>query len=85
MTCPVCGNEDFVTTEYKAGDIVAPALECMACKAVVLDVEAGRTDEERESIKLAIAARASSRNLPAAERVPDQPMDRTGLRKKKAQ
>jgi hypothetical protein len=60
MVCDVCGNGHFTTTEYRAGACRAPALECDFCHAVNLREEAATTEEERASVKMAIAIRASA-------------------------
>jgi hypothetical protein len=69
MKCTVCGGTRFVATEYKTGDRRAPALECSQCLAIVLEEGVARTNEERESVKIAIALRAAVRDMPPA---PDQ-------------
>jgi hypothetical protein len=58
-SCNVCGCQDFVAAEYayEAGRV--PAIECADCRALVLHEDAASDDEERDSVKLAIAARAS--------------------------
>jgi hypothetical protein len=44
-------------------------MECIKCHAIVLEEGAARTNEERESVKIAIALRAVVRDMPPA---PDQ-------------
>src|SRR5580692_11401262 len=61
MICSVCGSTAFRTTEYTSGRDVArsaPALECLGCGAISLREEAAASEEERESVKIAIALRA---------------------------
>jgi hypothetical protein len=48
-----------VPAEYTSEAGRAPALECTRCRALVLTVEAARTEEERDSVKTAIAVRAA--------------------------
>jgi len=69
MKCSVCGGTEFTATEYKTGETSAPALECVRCSAIVLEAGVARTDEERASVKQAIALRAAVKDLPPA---PDQ-------------
>jgi hypothetical protein len=69
MKCGVCGGTKFVSTEYKTGEMNAPALECSTCLAIVLEECVARTEEERESVKTAIALRAAVQEAPPA---PDQ-------------
>ncbi len=64
MRCTVCGGDRFVSTEYRAGSVEAPALECLTCGAVVLEEAVARTEEERESVKMAIALRKAAQNVP---------------------
>jgi hypothetical protein len=59
MVCNVCGANDFVNTKYRADGWVAPALECTGCHAISLSEDAAMTDEEHDSVKLAIAMRAA--------------------------
>ncbi len=67
MKCCVCGGGRFVATEYKTGKMSAPAMECVNCLAIILEEGLARTEEERESVKLAIAMRAAVRDMPASE------------------
>lgn len=67
MRCNVCGGADFVACDYRMGDVVAPALGCLRCKAIALDESLARTGEERESVKLAIAMRTAVGDLPQSE------------------
>jgi hypothetical protein len=69
MRCDVCGGTGFTATEYRTGEMSAPAMECIRCHAIVLEEGAARTKEERESVKIAIAMRAAVRDMPPA---PDQ-------------
>jgi hypothetical protein len=60
-TCNVCGGTTLLRTEYRAGQgVVAPALACADCAAISLDESVAECDEERESVKLAKAARAAA-------------------------
>jgi hypothetical protein len=71
MRCTVCGGSQFVATEYKTGEMTAPAMECATCLAIVLEEGVARTDEERSSVKIAIALRAAVQDAPAFEPVRD--------------
>jgi hypothetical protein len=59
MRCNVCGGENLTAVEYRAGSIRAPAMECDKCHAIVLDEAAATSEEERDSVRLAKAARAA--------------------------
>jgi hypothetical protein len=69
MRCTVCGGTRFVATEYKTGQVTAPAMECASCSAIVLEEGVARTEEERSSVKIAIALRAAVQDAQ-----PTQPM-----------
>jgi hypothetical protein len=75
MVCNVCGSRAFKVTEYRSGGNAAcraPAFECRACGAISLGEEAATSDEERESVKMAIAMRAHVTNeRKVATRAPD--------------
>jgi hypothetical protein len=58
MRCTNCGGERFQPSEYWTGSVRAPALECEHCRSLILDEEAAHTEEERDSVRLAVAARA---------------------------
>jgi hypothetical protein len=61
MVCNVCGSRAFNVTEYRSsGDTAcrAPAFACCGCGAISLGEEAAENDEERQSVKVAIAMRA---------------------------
>jgi hypothetical protein len=60
MFCDVCGKGHFTATEYRVGACRAPALECSYCHAVNLREEVAATEEERISVKIAIAIRATA-------------------------
>jgi hypothetical protein len=70
MRCTVCGGSHFAATEYNTGDgahrVAAPALECTKCKAIVLEEHVARTQEERESVKMAIAMRSAIQEAQAS-------------------
>jgi hypothetical protein len=66
MKCNVCGGSRFVAIEYRMGDMGAPAMECVKCRAIVLEEGVARTKEERESVKIAIAMRAAVQDMPPA-------------------
>jgi hypothetical protein len=55
--CEVCGWDDFVRTEYECEVGRVPALECARCHAINLSEDAARTEEERTSVRMAIAVR----------------------------
>jgi hypothetical protein len=58
MRCNICGGDRFNTAEYRADGVVAPAKECATCRALILDEEAA-AEEDRDSVRLAVAARAA--------------------------
>ncbi len=68
MCCTVCFGQSFVAIEYVTKESVrAPALRCLRCDAIHLDEAVARSNEERESVRLAKAERAaSSGQMPAA-------------------
>ncbi len=57
LHCEVCEGGDFVEAEYASEAGRAPALKCTRCGALNLKPEAARTEEERDSVKTAIAVR----------------------------
>ena len=59
MSCKNCGERDFVPSEYRSGTVNAPAMECAHCHVLNLDEEAARTEEERDSVRLAVALRVA--------------------------
>jgi hypothetical protein len=61
MVCSVCGSRAFNATEYRSGRDAAqraPAFECRGCGAISLGEEAAASEEERDSVRVAIALRA---------------------------
>jgi len=62
MQCPVCRTtagfsaSDYVMP-YQSGTVRAPALECLACGAIVLDEIAAHTDKDLESVRQAQVVR----------------------------
>ena len=58
MSCNVCDNKEFTTAEYRMDSCRAPALECTSCGALNLSERAANTQEERDSVKMAIAVRS---------------------------
>ena len=46
-------------SEYRTDSVRAPARECAVCHALVLDEEAATSQEERDSVRVAAAARAA--------------------------
>jgi hypothetical protein len=58
MCCNICGGENFTVSEYCTDGVRAPARECATCHALVLDEEAASSEAERDSVRLAVAARA---------------------------
>jgi hypothetical protein len=60
VKCSVCGSDRFIASEYKMDGGKAPALECVRCHALNLDEAAASSDEERDCVRLAVAARAAS-------------------------
>ncbi len=59
MRCDVCGSESLTATEYCAGSVRAPAMECTRCHAIVLDEAVATSDQERDSVRMAVAVRAA--------------------------
>ena len=59
MRCNICGGDRFNPAEYRADGVVAPAKECATCRALVLDEEAATSEADRNSVRLAVAARAA--------------------------
>ena len=59
MICNICDSTEFEATEYRAQTYRAPAFECRKCGAICLCEDAARTEEERTSVRLVIAKRAS--------------------------
>lgn len=59
MRCNICGCESLTATEYCAGSVRAPAMECSQCHAIVLDESVATSDEERDSVRMAVAVRAA--------------------------
>jgi len=58
MYCSNCDGKSFIRTEYRMRGLRAPALECASCHVLHLDEAAVRSEEERESVRLAVAERA---------------------------
>ncbi len=68
MLCHVCGGDRFAEVEYTTtAKVRAPAFECTRCHAIALDESAARSEEERESVRLAKAARAAEAVAPASK------------------
>ena len=58
MQCPICKATDgFSASEYvmpyRTGTVRAPALECLACGAIVLDEVASHIDKDLECVRQA--------------------------------
>jgi hypothetical protein len=60
MRCNICGGDRLTASEYRTGSVRAPAMECVACHAIVLDESLATSEQERDSVRLAVAARAAS-------------------------
>jgi hypothetical protein len=60
MQCSVCRGASFVASEYKMEGVMAPALECTYCHALNLDETVARSQEDLDSVRMAVAARAAS-------------------------
>jgi hypothetical protein len=58
MLCEVCGDDRFDRVEYPSGISTVPAFACVRCGEMVLSEDAAKTEEERSSVRIAIAARA---------------------------
>jgi hypothetical protein len=73
LRCHICGGDAFRASEYRAESVRAPARECMTCHALVLDEEAATSDEERDSVRIAAAARAAHcADAPLHGKLPDE-------------
>jgi len=59
MRCKNCGEREFLPAEYRSGGVSAPAIECAHCHVLNLDEEAAHTEEERDSVRLAVALRVA--------------------------
>jgi hypothetical protein len=64
MPCPICNaTAGFSEAEYLMlrgmGGVRAPALQCRACRAIVLHEVAAHTHAELAAVRLAQAARRS--------------------------
>jgi hypothetical protein len=69
MPCPICNaTAGFSEAEYLMlrgmGGVRAPALQCRACRAIVLHEVAAHTDAELAAVRLAQAARRSIVSAP---------------------
>jgi hypothetical protein len=51
----------------------APALECLKCRALCLDESAAESEQERESVRLAVAARRRVHGALMSDRVTAPP------------
>jgi len=59
MRCCNCGGNRFVRREYRSGKLSAPAAECERCRILALVPGLAETEAERDSVRMAIAARAT--------------------------
>ncbi|HLK37420.1 MAG TPA: hypothetical protein VKU41_11760 [Polyangiaceae bacterium] len=59
MICTVCRCRSFTRSEYHTAGCTAPAMSCDGCGALNLGEEVATTEEERDSVRLAVAMRAS--------------------------
>jgi hypothetical protein len=71
MRCPICdATAGFSEVEYTISremfDLHAPALECRACRAILLQEVAARTQMELAAVRLAQAVRRSIVGAPDA-------------------
>ncbi len=71
MQCPICNaTAGFSEAEYfmprEMGAVRAPALECRACRAIVLAEAAAHTYAELAAVRLAQALRRSVVRAPEA-------------------
>ena len=55
LVCEVCGWDRFERAEYASEVGTAPAFECVRCGAIALSEDAATTEEERTSVRVAIA------------------------------
>jgi hypothetical protein len=67
MKCTVCGGDRFVNSEYQMDTGSAPALECVSCGALNLDESAAQSEEDRASVRLAVAVRAAAQYVPESK------------------
>ncbi len=58
MRCSNCDGREFTNTEYRMPGVRAPAVECTNCHVLHLSESTVFSDEDRESVKMAIAERA---------------------------
>jgi hypothetical protein len=59
VICNVCGSDRLAKTKYRTpSGVQAPAWECQSCLAIILHDSAAQSDDERDSVRLAKAARA---------------------------
>jgi hypothetical protein len=73
MCCNICGGDNFIASEYWTDDVRAPARECATCHALVLDETAASSEQERDSVRLAVAARAAhSTDKPLCGQLPNE-------------
>jgi hypothetical protein len=58
MRCSNCGGSRLERAEYRTSELraPAPAFQCARCHTLILDPSAASSDEERDSVRLAIAA-----------------------------
>ena len=70
MRCEICDGDMFARAEYVAGDVHAPALECLTCRAIALDETTAAPGEERDSVRRVKALRRaiSSANMRAVKK-----------------
>ncbi len=66
LVCEVCGWDRFMRSEYASEIGKVPAFECVRCRAIALTEDAASTEEERISVRLAIAIRDAICAGPAA-------------------
>jgi hypothetical protein len=55
--CDVCGDDRFERVEYASEVGTVPAFACARCGDIVLSMDAAKTEEERSSVRIAIAVR----------------------------
>ncbi len=59
MVCNVCGSSRLGKGRYRTpSGVMAPAWECRDCLAILLDDSVAESEDERDSVRIAKAARA---------------------------
>jgi hypothetical protein len=66
VICNVCGSSRLGKGRYRTpAGVMAPSWECKDCLAITLDDSVAESEDERDSVRLAKAARAVVIDEPA--------------------